>query len=115
VLVLAWIGYEIYFAPKDQRAWTPPSGLTRAETPPWLQTLCADGTPELCTAADRARTASDCESMRSALGALQAVERKLVARGALSSRQHWVLVELYGQGHELCEFQPAGARGSETK
>jgi hypothetical protein len=115
MLVLAWIGYEIYFAPKDQLAWTPPSGLKRADTPQWLQTLCADGTRELCSAADRARTASDCESMRAALGSLQAVEHKLVARRALSSRQHWVLVELYGQGRELCEFEPARPRGQDTE
>ena len=109
VLVLGLIGYEAFLAPKDDRlAWTPPAGLTAEETPPWLQTLCAARTRELCAAADRARTASDCESMRAALRALEALDRKLAARGGVSAQQHWVLVELYGQGHELCQFERAG-------
>jgi len=116
LLTLAWIGYETFVAPSDQRlAWTPPAGLSAAETPHWLQTLCADRTPELCAAGDHARTASDCDTQRAALRALQAVERKLAARGALTSRQHWVLVELYGQGNELCEFEPAAPAGDRTK
>ncbi len=116
LLVLAWISYETFVAPSDQQnAWTPPAGLPAAETPHWLQTLCADRTPELCAAGDRARTASDCETQRAALRALQTVERKLAARGALTSRQHWVLVELYGQGNELCEFEPAAPAGDGTK
>jgi hypothetical protein len=115
-LAVAWIGYETFFAPKDDRlAWTPPAGLTREETPHWLQTLCADDSRELCAAAERARNASDCEAMRAALRSLEAVDRKLSARGATSSRQHWVLVELYGQGHELCEFQPARRPGQDAK
>jgi hypothetical protein len=115
-LALAWIGYETFVAPNDERvAWTPPAGLPPDETPNWLQTLCADRTPELCTAADRARVASDCEAMRAALSSLQAVERKLSARGAVTSRQHWVLIELYGQGHELCEFEPIGGAAQNPK
>jgi hypothetical protein len=111
-LVLALLGYEAFVAPEDEgRAWTPPAGLSVAETPVWLQTLCIDRTRELCAAADRARTASDCDGMRAALHALEAVDRKLAARGEVSARQHWVLVELYGQGHELCQFERAGQTG----
>jgi hypothetical protein len=115
-LALAWIGYETFLAPDHARlAWTPPAGLPPEETPHWLQALCADRTPELCAAADRARTAGDCETMRAALSSLQTVERKLSARGVVTSQQHWVLIELYGQGHELCEFEPARRAGQTPK
>jgi hypothetical protein len=104
--LLAFLGYQKLAPPADDGgAWTPPSGLSAEETPHWLQTLCADRTPELCAAADRARSPSDCEAMREALRALESVERELSARGALSAKQRWVLIELYGQGHELCEFE----------
>jgi hypothetical protein len=111
VLVLALIGYEAFVAPDDELAWTPPAGLAADETPPWLQTLCSNRTPELCAAADRARTASDCDAMRAALHRLDALDRKLAARGGMTARQHWVLVELYGQGHELCQFERAAGQG----
>jgi hypothetical protein len=114
-LVLALLGYEAFVAPADDgSAWKPPAGLSAGETPVWLQTLCIDRTRELCTAADRARTASDCDAMRAALSKLEAVDRKLAARGDVSARQHWVLVELYGQGHELCEFERAGQPGGKA-
>ena len=104
-LGLAVLGYETFVAPKDDAgAFTPPAGLTAEETPPWLQALCAKRTPELCAAADRARNPSDCASLNATLRALEAVERKLSARGAVTQRQHWVLTELYGQGHQLCQF-----------
>jgi hypothetical protein len=107
-LVLSLVAYETYLAPSDASlVWTPPRGLPRDETPDWLRTLCLDRTPELCAAADKARTAADCEAMRAALGSLEAVDRKLSARGAVSAQQHWVLVELYGQGYDLCQFQRA--------
>lgn len=109
------IGYESFFAPKDDdQAWTPPPGLSAKDTPSWLQTLCSNRTPELCAAASRAQNPDDCPSLRAALHAVEAVERKLSARGVVSQKQHWVLVELYGQGHELCEFvhgpQPGDAK-----
>lgn len=109
-LVLGLIAYETFMAPpKDDRlVWTPPAGLSAADTPEWLQALCADRTRELCRAADRARTAADCDAMRAALRSLDAVDRTLSARGQVSAQQHWVLVELYGQGHELCQFERAG-------
>lgn len=113
VLLLALIGYETFIAPDDEGlAWRPPAGLTAEQTPQWLQALCLERTPELCAAADRARTASDCEAMRAALRQLEAVDRKLSARGSVSAQQHWVLVELYGQGHELCQFESAARPGS---
>lgn len=111
--LIAAAGYAALVAPQDdERAWTPPSGLSADQTPHWLQTLCADRTPELCAAAERARNTADCDAMRAALRSLEAVERKLSARGAVSSKQRWVLIDLYGQGHELCQFeraQPPGA------
>lgn len=109
LLLIAAIGYAVLATPADEAAaWTPPPNLTRDETPHWLQTLCADRTPALCAAADRARAATECDAMRAALRALEGVERELVKRGTLSSQQRWVLIELYGQGHELCQFERGG-------
>lgn len=110
VLLLAGlIAYALLVPGEDPNAWQPPAGLSAADTPAWLQTLCAKNTRELCALADRARNPSDCENLRQTLGALQALEHKLVARKGISQRQQWVLLELYGQGRELCEFEPAGA------
>ena len=103
---LGLMGYE-WLAGKgaDLQAWTPPAGLTRADTPDWLQVLCADRTPELCAAADTARRAEDCVPMRAALDRLFKLEKQLTTRGVLAPRQHWVLVELYDQGRDLCQFE----------
>jgi hypothetical protein len=30
----------------------------------------------------------------------------------VSAQQHWVLVELYEQGHELCQFQRTAQPGA---
>jgi hypothetical protein len=109
ILVLALVGYETFVAPEEvDVAWAPPAGLSAEDTPPWLRTLCAERTPELCALADRARSPDDCAALRSTLGELEVLERKLSARGALSTRQRWVLTELYGQGHQLCQYTRRG-------
>ena len=113
--LLAVIGYEAFYAPEpDDGAWTPPKGVSAKDTPSWLQTLCSKRTPELCAAANRAQNPDGCPSLLAALHALEAVEHKLEAQGRVSQKQHWVLVELYGQGHELCQFvhgpQPSAAK-----
>jgi hypothetical protein len=109
LLVLGAIGFELFAATDDDGvAWTPPAGLSAADTPPWLQILCADRTPELCALADRARNPSDCDALRATLRQLEGLERTLTARGTLSSKQRWVLIELYGQGHTLCQFVRGG-------
>ena len=103
--LLGLLAYEAFFAPKDDPdAWVPPPGMSVKDTPPWLQALCAKRTPELCTLANRAQNPSDCAELRATLRSLEALERKLKARGAISPRQHFVLTELYGQGHQLCQF-----------
>jgi len=107
IAALGVLGYQAFRTPaRDASRWTPPAGLSAEQTPDWLRTLCADQTPELCAAAERARTATECEAMRAALQALQATQRKLSARDQLSSRQYFVLLELYAQGGELCQFKP---------
>jgi len=112
-LVVALLGYEVLAAPKDDvGAWTPPAGVTAAETPAWLQALCADRTRELCETANRARNPDDCPTLRATLHALEALERKLAARGAMSAKQRFVLTELYGQGHQLCQFERGTGPGA---
>src|SRR5262245_11692790 len=98
---LGLMAYEWLAGKGDHQAWTPPAGLDRAATPDWLQVLCAARTRELCAAADHARRAEDCVPMRAALNRLFVLEKQLTARGVLTPRQHWVLVELYDQGHDL--------------
>ncbi len=86
----------------DAGEWSPPAGLGREDTPEWLRTLCADRTPELCAAADRARTATECPGIRAAIKALNGVQNRIAEEGRLSAGQRYVLIDLYGQAEELC-------------
>lgn len=93
-------------ASSDVGAWTPPAGLSREDTPDWLRTLCSDRTPDLCAAADRARTATECPAIRAAIKAMNGVQNQLAEQGRLSAGQRYILIELYGQAEQIC---PKGA------
>ena len=68
--------------------------------------MCSDRTPDLCAAADRARTATECPAIRAAIKAMNGVQNQLAEQGRLSAGQRYILIELYGQAEQIC---PKGA------